>query len=272
MKVCVILTCFNRKEKTITCINALKNDDVNIDVLFIVVDDCSTDGTVDAIKKLDIDAVVIEGTGNLFWAGGMRRAINEYLSIHKKFDYVLFVNDDVEFFPDTLSELIDESKDMGNSVIVGATCDADGEFTYGAIRISDKKQRYIYYDVMPGDKTKCDTFNCNCVLFPAEVLDSIGTFDSIYTHAIADLDYGLRVSRTGYSIFSSKKFVGVCERNAQKGTWKDTSLKRLDRIKKKESPKGPPTKEWFHFVKKYFGVLKAIKYAITPYIRILFGR
>ena len=50
-----------------------------------------------------------------------------------------------------------------------------------------------------------------------------------------------------------------------------TSLSIGDRLKKKRSPKGLPTRQWFHFLKKNFGLPQAVFYSVTPYIKILFG-
>ena len=49
MKVTVIFTCFNRKEKSLKCMKTLAGQDSGIKYHFIVVDDNSTDGTAEAI-------------------------------------------------------------------------------------------------------------------------------------------------------------------------------------------------------------------------------
>lgn len=46
-------------------------------------------------------------------------------------------------------------------------------------------------------------------------------------------------------------------------------MPRIQRIKKKESPKGNPYKEWWYFIRKNYGKLYAVVYSITPYIKIL---
>ena len=79
-------------------------------------------------------------------------------------------------------------------------------------------------------------------------------------------------AKEGYEIFQSKEFAGVCNNNDSKGTWTDTSLSRTERIRRKESVKGAPIKQWFYFLKKNFGVLTAIKGSVTPFIRIIIGK
>ena len=49
-------------------------------------------------------------------------------------------------------------------------------------------------------------------------------------------------------------------------------MKRTERIKRKESIKGAPTKQWFYFLNKNFGVFSAIKGSVTPFVRIIIGK
>ena len=46
----VIFTCFNRKQETITAMKSLVEKNPSIKFKFIIVDDKSTDGTVEAIR------------------------------------------------------------------------------------------------------------------------------------------------------------------------------------------------------------------------------
>lgn len=270
MKVTVIFTCYNRKEKSMKCIKTLTGQDFEIEYRFIVVDDNSTDRTAEAILSLENDVKLLRGTGSLFWAGGMRKGIEAYLELEPDSDYVLLVNDDVEFSEGIVNKLIAESKEKKDAVIVGATCDDSGAFTYGAMQLIVPRKKDLYRQVSPAEgNVECDTFNCNCVLLSGATIRKAGNFDPIYTHSLADIDYGLRLRKLGFHIYSSEEYVGVCNKNSIKGTWADRSLSRRERLKKKESPKGAPCKEWFHFMKKNFGVLPAIRYSMTPYLKIL---
>jgi GT2 family glycosyltransferase len=71
--IAILITCYNRKEKTLSCLAALFNcivpDGYGFDVF--LVDDGSTDGTSDAIKEGFTQVNIIQGNGNLFWNRGM---------------------------------------------------------------------------------------------------------------------------------------------------------------------------------------------------------
>lgn len=270
MDVTVIFTCFNRKEKTIKCVKSLIEGNKNVDISFIIIDDNSTDGTIEALKSLNNNIFIINGNGNLFWSGGMRVGIDKYIKDEKKSDYVLLVNDDVEFNENIIEKMINRSKSYYDSVVVGATNDEKGNFTYGALKLVKNSKGNLYTQVYPKNEIEeCDTFNANCVLIKDNIIKDVGNFDKLYRHSLADLDYGFMIRKNGYKIVSSEDYIGICYRNSIKNTWRDTSLGVLERLKLKESVKGAPFKEWFHFMKKNFGIFLAIRYSITPYIRIV---
>lgn len=273
MKIKIIFTCYNRKEKTFKCIRSLIDGNLEHDISFIIVDDNSTDGTLEMIKSTDANVSILEGNGSLFWAGGMRKGIDYFLSDSEQVDYVMFVNDDVDFNEDIINRMIKCSLSNNKSVVIGATCDEHGNQTYGALRlIKGCGQKWYESVVVTDSDLSADTFNCNCVLFPYYVVRKTGSFDPVYKHSLADLDYGLTLKRMNVNMLSTDFFVGVCSRNESKGTWTDPKLSRVERIRKKESPKGAPAKIWFHFMKKNFGLCKAIRYSITPFIKILLGK
>lgn len=273
MNITVILTCFNRREKTLTCIRNLANGNPDYHFKFIIVDDNSSDGTVDAILQLNLDTEIVHGDGNLYWSGGMRQGIGKFLSDPGNYEYMLLVNDDVEFYPNIINSMVERSKNNNNAIIVGATCDENGEFSYGAQKLIIPRKRNLYVRVLPThDIEDCDTFNCNCVLVKTDIALKLGNFDPVYRHSLADLDYGLTAHEMGLRILSTEEYIGVCNKNLIKGTWADVSLGRIKRIKLKESVKGSPIQEWFHFINKHFGFLTGIEFTVRPYIRILLGR
>lgn len=267
ISITVLLTCHNRKEKTKNCIESIHDEKYAI--RYIVTDDDSKDGTGELLKVLqrEYNIVVLKGNGSLYWCGGMRKAIEYAQRQVDKTDYYVFVNDDVKFNKGILDSVIKRSNKLNNSVIAGATCNAEGELSYGAIRY---RANTVQYDTVGiEDWEKCDTFNCNFVLLPEEIFIKAGNFDAHYQHAMADFDYGFHIRKLGYNIYSSDQYVGLCEKNSLKGTWIDSSLSRRERIRKKESVKGLPAREWYYFLKKNFGMKKAIWHSITPYFKIL---
>lgn len=260
MKILALATCFNRKNKTIKAINSLMNGNKSINFDFIICDDNSSDGTCEELLKYK-NVEVIKGTGSLYWAGGMRKAIE--LALKKdNYDYCMLFNDDVDFFEQSIEKLSFDN----NTVLIGATCDDDGNLTYGGV-IKKSKLRPKF------EKVKgqyCDTFNANCVLIPWNIFIKMGNFDEVYTHQFADFDYGFKLVKNDYKLYATDEYVGCCNVNSNKGTYFDNSLSIKERLLLKNNPKkGLPTKEWFHFLNKNYSLFIAIVYFVVSYIKLL---
>lgn len=266
----VIFTCFNRKEKTIQCVKSLLEGNPMLDFSFVILDDNSTDGTDEALKKifaLKEKMVILQGDGNSYWAGGMRKAI-AYAKQNKVSDYYLLINDDVIFCPKSIEKMLEEY--VPHTALVGAMTNPDGSFSYGGIRYT---KGIHYTEVKPTDTDReCDTFNMNCLLMDRDVFIQTPNFDEHYIHTLADFDYGLSMKRNGIPSIVATQYVGICQTNLPSGGWRDTGLSRIERLRKKESIKGAPFKPWFYFLMKNFGLRQAVLYGFSPYVRILLGK
>jgi len=290
--VTVMLTCFNRIKYTVPCVRDLVEGNPNISFHFIITDDNSTDGTKEALEKLPYSITLLSGNGQLFWNGGMEKALDFALTQAEKTDYYLLVNDDVTFFKGAIEALIERQKDAPKAVkaegtekegkgrseadrqavIVGSTSDGNGRTSYGGVKLLSK--HFARFALIEPSETyeECDTFNGNCVLIPREVFFRAGNVDGIYRHSMSDYDYGMRIRKLGFRIYNSAKHVGSCNDNDVTGSWRDNTLPRGERFKKKESPKGLPRRDWYHFIRKNFGFFPALYHSITPYIRIVLGK
>lgn len=268
MKIMALLTCFNRKDKTIECIKSLIKDN-SIDWNFIIVDDKSTDGTQEALKLFG-NVTLITGNGHCFYSGGMRLAIGHALKQDlSSFDYIMMLNDDVLFEEGAISKLVRYLNNR-NSIMVGATCDSNGKLSYGGVILESKYKPRYGIVMSKHEPILCDTFNANCVLIPTNIFKSLENINDIYEHAMGDFDYGLSAKRKGYEILVSNFFVGICNDNDISNTWRDSNVSRLNRFKKKESPKGLPFKQWFYYLNKNHSFFVAVIYSIVPYVKIVF--
>ncbi len=166
-KVLCLATFFNRKEKTVNAVRKLIDGSPGVELSFCLVDDGSTDGTSEILK--DFPGVhVLFGSGNLFYSGGMRKAIDYAKNTGNKYDYVLLFNDDVDFFSEALQKLIECSEKYdANAIWVGPTCDDSDKLSYGGVRRTSVIRPNCEI-IMSKEKEgrECDTFNANCVLIP----------------------------------------------------------------------------------------------------------
>ncbi|MEW6491894.1 MAG: glycosyltransferase family 2 protein [Cyanobacteriota bacterium] len=286
-RLAALLTCHNRKPKTLASLKALFNQKlpgaIAIDVF--LVDDGSTDGTASSVTESYPQVKILEGDGSLFWNGGMRLALTE--AIKYDYDYYLWLNDDTILYPNALSNLLTTVQDLRNQgenrvLVAGSTCDPNTKaLTYGGV-VRRSRWRPLKYDLVePGEAVKrCDTINGNCVLIPREVVQVVGNLDPAFTHYAGDWDYGLRAKKQGYTVCIAPGYVGTCSQNYQPNSDSevDSPVHLGEGIKKIGQPKGlavreqilHPLGEWKIFAQRYGGALWPI-YWLIPYRRLLWN-
>lgn len=278
VSIAAIITCYNRKEKTLTCLKNLMSQDgiENVDLTVYLVDDGSTDGTGDAVKKNFPQVNLFKGNGTLYWNGGMRFAF----SVAKKsdYDYYLWLNDDTFLYSDALKLLLDTSNSIrsqkgGDVIVTGTINDIDtGKVNYGG-RIKKSKFQPLKFIQLENstEPQQCDTFNGNVVLIPRNVAKKIGNISPEYSKQHGgDIDYGLRAKYAGFESWVAQGFIGECASNTTEGTLFDKKLPFKERIKIMKTPHGvPPAKEWMVFSKRHAGFLWPI-YWIRTMVRVIF--
>ncbi|MBQ9359835.1 MAG: glycosyltransferase family 2 protein [Lachnospiraceae bacterium] len=272
MDITVLFTCHNRIDATRKCVNSL--DDPGFNIRYVAVDDGSTDGTGEMLKgfarERQRELELIQGDGTLYWAGGMRLAMEHLQNQLKAGDYLLLVNDDVDFFGEVIKKMLAIARENKNCCIVGATCDESGAITHGGLLYDTKRFRTKRIDI-DSDSLICDVADMNAFLIPYSIFKVMGAFDRHYSHSMADYDYCFELKRRGYKTLMTDFYVGLCKSNEVYGTWRDSDLSIYRRLCLKHSPKGLPFKEWFYYINKNFGLRQALWHSFTPYIRILIG-
>lgn len=227
-KIAVLLTCFNRKNKTVACLKSLLltvknyNNTTNdqADISIFLTDDACTDGTAQAALEVcqKEDIHIIQGNGHMFWAGGMRMAWNEALKHKQTWNFFLLLNDDTTLHPYALEELIDThryciDKYGEQGIYSGITC-ATGHpeiITYsGDVFESGAKGKW--HRLGPAiEPQMVDQCNANILLVPQEVVNKIGIFHNGYIHGAADLDYCMQVRKAGLPALITAEVIGECE-------------------------------------------------------------
>ena len=244
LAVAVLMTCHNRVLKTCNCLQALFTQklDSNVFLKVFLVDDASSDGTSQQVQHKFPQVHIIEGSGNLYWCGGMRLAWS--VAAKSDPDFYLLLNDDTNLLPNALESLLALVPSPSTKAIaVGALSDPEtGKKSYGVV----SRRRAT-------SPARINTFNGNCVLIPRSVYKDLESFHSAYTHGMGDHDYGYAAGRKGIPIFETKRFIGTCPLDHTEKTWRDRSLSVSTRLRLLNSPKGLPFESGLFFARGIMG-------------------
>lgn len=210
-----IMACHNRRALSVrSVLRALEAAEAaGLDIDFTVYDDGSTDGTADALIDTKASIAIVPGSGDAFWARGMSVAETVALREADASDFMLWLNDDVALDSDALHLLMACSQD-NNTVVVGALVEPGSTvISYGGL-VRNGRHPLNYRAVDPtGRPLAISTFNGNVVLVPVEAARRIGGIDGGFSHALADIDYGLRCRAHGLDVVLTPRPIGECPRN-----------------------------------------------------------
>lgn len=259
-RIAALLTCHNRKNKTLNCLKSLhkaKNNSGRIlDLDIYLTDDGSTDGTSEEVRALFPEVEILPGDGTLFWAEGMRHSWNRALS--KGYDAYLLLNDDVDLYPNFLDQLFKCHEFClttfgSGGIYIGSTEDKfTSKLTYSGSLILN---RFLYtHKRLPpnGSFQTCDLANANIMFVTAEVVGKIGILSEGYAHGMADYDYTLMARKKGIPVLVAPEYCGHCV-NDHKDLYANFSTKTLKQRKAYlNKPTGLAFSSYKRFMRKFF--------------------
>ena len=264
--IAVLITCFNRKEKTLECLEHLHSqlpvEGYETDV-YLTNDGC-TDGTPEAVRERFPEVHIIDGNGNLYWNRGMYTAWTRAAET-KDYDFFLWLNDDTDIYDTLFHVLLESSQSSHNkAIIVGATENQSGIMTYGGIHKGTIQKK------PNGKLIECDFFNGNIVLVPSYVFKKTGNLDYFYRHDKGDIDYGIRAALQGIKIFQAPQYLGHCENHGKLDDWCNPYVPFIKRWKSMFSITGINPKEMFHLSRKSNGYFKSCFCFCSIILRCIF--
>jgi GT2 family glycosyltransferase len=254
MTIAVLLATFNRKDKTLTCLESLFQQGLpdGTTLTVFLTDDNSSDGTRDALAIQYPQVNVFKGSGQLFWAGGMRNSWTEALKTDP--DYYLLLNDDTLLEEDAIKKLLkyyDVNGTVPNAIAIGSTIDHNNEISYGGRLLYNQNKVQNYTAYSETEYVECDLANANIMLVPREIVERVGILSDKYTHSIADFDYTLKARKAGFKAVVMPGVLGSCI-DDHGNNWKTGKASLKERISYLKSPKGLAYKEYMGFIKHHF--------------------
>jgi len=258
-KLAILITSYNRKDKTIACLDSFFNADMSNKLSFNIylVDDGSTDNTSLEVHKKYPKINIIKSKGNLFWAGGMRLAWKTALKSNH-YDAFLLLNDDVRLMPDFFENIIKThkyslKKHGSSGIYVCSTINKNtGKVSYGGVKVKNNILTIDYKNIIPTDKpVNCDMANANILFVTKKVVDKIGILDDKFIHGEADYDYSLLAKENKIPVLLCPNIGGYCE-NDHGNNWAAKGSTFSERLDYLYSPKGLAYKEHLYFIKRHY--------------------
>ncbi|UIR56007.1 glycosyltransferase [Sphingobacterium sp. SRCM116780] len=246
--IAVLITVFNRIDKTLICLKSLFDaDKTGLDLSFkiFLTDDGSTDGTREQLMQHfpQENIEILQGSGQLFWNGGM---INSWKAAIQEggFDGYLWLNNDSIIYPNLWKELTaaDEYsyKTFGQGgIYVGSTHNKEKTgLSYGGFNFISKwtlKDKFLIPD---GTFQNCQAAHGNITYVSHNVVTKEGVFTDQYIHSGGDHDYSYLAYKHGFPVFILRAYVGRCENDHKGSAVEFKKLPLKERLKYLKSPLG----------------------------------
>lgn len=207
MNIYVIIVTYKGQRWYERCFSSLRTSQVPITT--VVVDNASSDGTIEYIESNFPEIILIKSDENLGFGQGNNLGIR--FALDNGADYVFLLNQDTWIEPNSIEELIKISKDNPEYGILGPML-----LNANKDSISTKFEEYfkgiqdpLFTEDLYFGKVK-DVYAINMLpaavwLIPKNILLKVGGFDPIFYHYGEDDHYVQRVKYYGYK-------VGFCPR------------------------------------------------------------
>ena len=233
MTIFVLIPVFNRLHHTQRVIEALRNQTLADTLRIVVINDGSTDGTVEYLQ-LQKDVVALQGNGNLWWGGAIQKGL-DYVGEHgKDADYVLFLNNDTWFSPDYVEALVRVSQEADGAAVGSVIHEEGRDPPIVSIGPKININRLAVWDLLnqlppeeqrhPRKTYRVDTLSGRGTLYPAVLFRRYGGMHTwLLPHYMADYEIAMRFGRAGVPLLVSTEAVvfspQVYGNNVSKLSW-----------------------------------------------------
>lgn len=197
---------WNGKADTLACLDSLQQVDYP-ERQIILVDNGSTDGTVEAVRRAFPDVRLICNRENLRYARANNQAIT--LALQQGADYVLLLNNDTRVAPDFLTHLVARAESDSRIGMVGAKIyyEAPGQrIWYAGGRVSLWRGKIWHVGLRRPDAgqydeaTEVEYITGCCLLASRQCIETVGLLDEDFYMYAEDVDWCYRARRAGFRL------------------------------------------------------------------------
>lgn len=203
MKIIVVVVTYNAMRWAERCFSSIRNSNMPLDC--IVIDNMSSDSTVDYIKTNFPEIILVQPDENLGFGKGNNLGLQ--YAIDHNYDYVYLLNQDAWLYPDTIEQLLSVHEKYGDIGILSPMqiqaneFFLDENFADGTCRYSSNKDiiNDLYF------KRDKDYYEVPFVmaahwLISKACLLSVGGFSPVFLQYGEDGNYAARTRSKGFKI------------------------------------------------------------------------
>lgn len=199
-RVHILMPVHNRRKVTQRCIESLAAQS-HRDFHLVLIDDGSTDGTVDMVRERLGDVTVLRGDGTWWWGGSLHQGYLWLASHAAPQDVVLILNDDTTFEPGFLAEALQALEGRPRTLLLAQLYSAEtGKFVEAGVAVDWASLRF--HGVT--DPARINCFSTRGLFMRVRDMLEIGGFHPILLpHYASDYEYTIRAHRKGFTLASS---------------------------------------------------------------------
>jgi len=210
-----VIVTHNHAEYIEECLRSCTQSLEFVDGEIIVVDNCSTDGTIELINKFENQVTIIHNTVRTGFSANNNQAIRRAQG-----EYVFILNPDTSFDPHVVKDLIESAKTIKNlGLLAPQLVYPNGNIqpscrrfpTLGSFLVrrtplrlfykhSKLNEKHLMYDHTKDGEFKADWVLGACMLVPMDVFDRIGLFDERYFLYVEDIDLCYRIHQANMDV------------------------------------------------------------------------
>lgn len=211
MDASIIIVNWNTKELLINCLNSVYGTVKTLAFEVWVVDNGSTDGSVEAIKTLFPDVSLIENKKNLGFAKANNQALRQMNG-----RYAVLLNSDAiltDRAVETIIRFMDENNKIG--ICGGQLFNADGSKqnsianipTIATELLNKSLLRRLFPEKYPGkennfkEPVEVESVIGACMVVRKDAMDDVGLMDEDYFFFFEETDWCMRMRSKGWKIF-----------------------------------------------------------------------
>jgi len=203
MALSIIIVSFNTKNLLQACLESVFQQTKDIKFEVIVVDNASTDGSPEMVKKKFPQVELIKNQKNLGFAQANNQALRR-----AKGDYFLLLNSDTKIKNNALKKLValaEEKKNLGMAGPKllnpdGTPQPSTGPFYTLPITFFSLFRGDRYLRQAPSQEKVVDWLSGACFLIKREVTEKIGFLDEKFFMYVEEMEFCFRAKKAGFQV------------------------------------------------------------------------